>query len=321
MVKIGSLKLQSNLILAPMSGITDLPFRILNRAFGAELEFVEMINVRSLGYKSKKTQQLLSTQGNDSPVGIQLLGSELSYIRKGLEIVARYRFEAIDFNAACPARKVTKRGEGASLLKDPAKLQKLLRFLVENCDLPVTVKIRSGWDAHTVNAVDVARYCQDAGIKALFIHGRTRAQEYSGQVDYGVIAKVKKALHIPVIASGDILSAPLAKKMLDETGCDGLLIARGALGNPWIFSEIRHYLQSGELSTRPSRDAIVDTMIRHFEACTDFYGPKVSPTIFRKFFGWYTKGFRKIRPLREESNRIKTAEAMRKIIERCRELS
>ncbi|MCX5697344.1 MAG: tRNA dihydrouridine synthase DusB [Candidatus Omnitrophica bacterium] len=312
-----NLKLRSRLILAPMSGITDLPFRLLNRRFGCELAFVEMINARSLGYKSKKTQRLLSTDAQDRPLGVQLLGKEPAYLLRALDILNSYKFDLLDFNAACPAPKVTKRGEGASLLKDPEKLGGILKLLVENSPVPVTVKIRLGWDKTESNTREIALAAQDAGIKAVFIHGRTKMQEYHGDVDYDVIAKVKKALRIPVIASGNIFSGELAKRMFDETGCDAVLIARGALGNPWIFREISYFLEHGKEPARPSVISIIEIMSGHLDACVGFYGEKAGVVIFRKFFSWYTKGFRKIRPLREGSSRAKTQETMREMIEAC----
>ena len=288
MLKIGSLKLKSNLILAPMSGISDLPFRMLNRKFGCELAFVEMIYVRSLGHKSLKTKQLLSTGSADRPLGVQILGSDEKFILRGLEVLGRYKFDILDFNAACPARKVTRRGEGASLLKDPQKIGPLLKLIVKNSAVPVTMKIRTGWDKDTVNAREVAKIAEDSGIDGLFIHGRNKTQEYSGKVDYAVISEVKKAVKIPVIASGDVFSPQLAKKMLDETGSDGLLLARGSFGNPWIFKETAHFLRYGNFLEKPEINLIVDTMLEHFADCVDFYGPRVSVTIFRKFFAWYT---------------------------------
>ena len=314
MLRIGSLKFKSNLILAPMSGVTDLPFRMLNRKFGCELAFVEMINARSLGHKSIKTQQLLTTNRQDKPLGIQLLGSEPKYIKRGLDILAKYKFDLLDFNAACPARKVIRRGEGASLLTEPKKLGSALKLLVNNSKVPVTVKIRIGWDKDNINAVEVAKVCQDAGVNAVFVHGRTRLQEYSGKVDYAVIGEVKNNLSIPVIASGDIFSAQLAKKMFDETGCDGILVARGALGNPWIFNQIRHFLQYGTPSDKPDVPTIVETMTHHFQSCVDFYGPRVGVTIFRKFFSWYTKGFHRVRPLREKACRANNEGEMLAVI-------
>ncbi len=193
MLKIGKLKLKSNLILAPMAGITDLPFRMLNRKFGCELAFIEMLNVRSISYKSRKTQQMLSSGPDDRPLGIQLLGKEPKYILRALDILKAYKFDVLDFNAACPAKKVVRRGEGASLMREPKQLNALLKLVVKNTKTPVTVKIRSGWDGNSRNAKEVALWAQDAGIKGLFIHGRTKMQGYSGGVDYRIIRKVKQA--------------------------------------------------------------------------------------------------------------------------------
>lgn len=315
MLEIGSLKLPSNLILSPMAGISDLPFRLLNRKFGAELAFVEMINARSLGYKSKKTRLMLSTNAQDKPLGVQLLGCEPNFIQRAMDILQKYEFDLLDFNAACPAKKVTRRGEGASLLKEPRKLQQLLKLVVKNSRVPVTVKIRAGQDKDSLNAEEAALYAQDAGISALFIHGRTKTQGYSGTVDYKIIKAVKNALAIPVIASGDILSAQLAKKMFDETACDGIAVARGSLGNPWIFKEIKEYLAHGKMISRPSPAEIMQTMLEHLGLCIDFYGERVGVVIFRKFMSWYTRGFRKIRPLREKSSRVKTREEIIKLSE------
>lgn len=308
MLKIGTLKLNSSLILSPMAGVSDLPFRLINRKFGCELAFNEMINARSLSYKSKKTKFMLSTSSQDRPLGIQLLGCEPDFIQRALDILKEYEFDLLDFNAACPAKKVTRRGEGAALLKDPKKLNKLLKILVKNSKTPVTAKIRLGWDKNSINAKEAALYAQDAGINGLFIHGRTKQQDYSGKVDYKTIKTVKDALEIPVIASGDLFSAQLAKKMFDETGCDGLAIARGALGNPWIFKEIQEFLVTGKIIPRPETGEIIKILLLHLDLCIDFYGERIGVVIFRKFISWYTKGFRKIRPLREKISRTKTKE-------------
>ena len=318
MLKIGSLKLKSNLILAPMAGISDLPFRMLNREFGAELAFVEMINCRSISHKSKRTESMLSPGPKEKPLGVQILGCEDKYILKALDVLKKYKFDILDFNAACPAKKVVRRGEGSALLKDPEKLCKILELVVKNSTLPVTAKIRIGWDKDSVNAREVALRAQEAGIKALFVHGRTKAQGYSGVVDYKVIANIKKVLDIPLIASGDVLSPQLAKKMFDETGADGLAVARGSLGNPWIFKEIKEYLEKGKIIPRPSVDEIIKTMLEHLNASVTFYGERNGVVIFRKFFGWYTKGISSIRPLREKSSRVKTKDEMGGIILKLR---
>lgn len=317
MLYIGKLKLHSNLILAPMAGISDLPFRMLNRRFGCELAFVEMINARSVSHNSKKTKQMLSTERLDKPLGVQLLGCELKYIEKALEVLNGYKFDILDFNAACPAKKVIRRGEGAGLLKEPGLLHKILRFIVKGSKVPVTVKMRTGWDELSVNALDVAMAAEDAGVAAIFIHGRTKIQGYSGSVDYQTIRKVKKSVNIPVIASGDVLSHNLARRMFDETRCDGILIARGSLGNPWIFKQVADFLKNGHEPAFPSLDEITSVMQEHLQSCVDFYGEKNGVIIYRKFFSWYTKGFRGIRPLREESNRIASQGAMVNLIKMC----
>lgn len=314
MLKIGNLKLKSNLILAPMAGVTDLPFRMLCRKFGAELAFVEMINCRSISHKSRKTKHMLSTAVKDKPLGVQILGCEEKYILKALDVLKAYKFDILDFNAACPAKKVVRRGEGAALLKDPRKLNKLLKLVVKNSKIPVTVKMRLGWDKDSVNARQVALCAQDAGVSGLFIHGRTKAQEYSGNVDYDTIAEVKKALSIPVLASGDVFSAELAERMLSRTNCDGLVIARGSFGNPWIFKEIKEFLKTGKLLAKPSRAKIIKVMLEHLGASIAFYQERNGVILFRKFFAWYTKGIRNIRPLREKCSRAKTRLEMETMI-------
>jgi len=257
---------------------------------------------------------MLNSNAKDKPLGVQILGCEEKFILKALEVLQGYDFDVLDFNSACPAKKVVRRGEGASLLKDPKKLNKLLKLVVKNSKLPVTVKIRIGWDKDSINARETALYAQDAGVSALFVHGRTRTQGYSGVVNYGVIRDIKKALHIPVIASGDVFSPQLAKKMFDETGSDALNVARGALGNPWIFKEIEEYMKKGVLLARPDVNEIVKIIYKHLEALIAYYGERNGVILFRKFFIWYTKGFKKIRPLREECSRAKTNDDMVKII-------
>ena len=315
MLKIGKLKLKSNLILSPMAGITDLPFRMLCRKFGAEMAFVEMINCRSISHKSRRTKQMLSSLVQDKPLGVQILGCEEQYILRSLEVLRGYEFDLLDFNAACPAKKVVRRGEGAGLLQDPKKFTKILKLIVKNSWLPVSVKIRAGWDKVLVNAREIALLAQDCGVNVLFLHGRTKAQGYSGQVDYNIIREVKKVLDIPLIASGDVFSGLLAKKMFDDTGCDGLAVARGSLGNPWIFKEIGEYLKTGRIISRPEENDVAKVMLEHLDSCLDFYGEKNGVVIFRKFYIWYTKGLSKVRRLREKSSRARTRWEVEKIIQ------
>jgi len=291
MLSIGNLTVVSPLVLAPMSGISDLPFRLINRSFGCGLAFTEMISANSLARKNKNTLKMLSSTMDERPLGIQIVGSDPEIIKMALNIIiSGNAFDIIDFNAACPVNKVVSKMEGAGLLREPVKLQNIMKVIVENTVLPVTVKIRSGWDETSVNAVDIALRAQDAGVSGLFIHGRTRMQGYRGTVDYNVIRKVKEALRIPVIASGDALTPGLIRKLFDETGCDGVAIARGALGNPWIFRETVGYLQSGTAPCRPDVFEITRIMKEHLALIIEFHGEKNGVILFRKFFSWYMRG-------------------------------
>lgn len=311
---IGKLKLKSNLILAPMAGISDLPYRMLNRKFGAELAFTEMVNARSLSYSNVKALEMLSSAKGDRPLGIQLVGNEPEYLNRAIEKLHKYKFDILDFNAACPERKVTAKGEGAALLKDLNKFKRLLKILVRESKWAVTVKIRAGWDRNNINARDAALYAEDAGVSAIFIHGRTRNQLYSGHVDYHVIREVKDAVRIPVIGSGDVLSGPLAKMMFDETGCDGILLARGALGNPWLFKEAEAYLKDGTIIERPSKDTVVKTIKCHLNSSVKCFGAKRAVPSFRKFFCWYTKGLDNVRPLRVAACAVESKKGMLEVI-------
>lgn len=299
MLKIGQTILPSTLILAPMAGISNSPFRLITREYGCGFAFTEMISASSLIRKIRNTARMLSSPEGDRPLGVQILGRDPEVISRAFDMLSDYSFEIIDFNAACPVNKVVVRGEGAGLLKEPAVLQKLLKIMVGKSNAPVTVKIRSGWDDSSVNAVDVARRVRDSGISGIIIHGRTRAQGYSGSVDYRVIREVKEALDIPVIASGDAFSPVLIKKLFDETGCDGVAIARGALGNPWIFREAEDYLKSGTVPRRPGIDEIAQTMKKHLGLNINYFGEQAGVMLFRKFYGWYTKGLaaKKLKPL------------------------
>jgi len=314
MLEIGKLKLKSKLILAPLAGVSDFPFRMLNRRFGCELAFTEMLNCRSLSYKSRKTKQMLQSHPKDRPLGTQLLGNEPKFILKALEVIQKYKFDIIDFNAACPTRKVVRRDEGAALLRNPKKINQLLRLIRKNTEVPVTVKIRMGWDRDSLDVRTLARLCEDSGIDGIFIHGRTKDQGYSGAVDYKAIREAKRAVKVPVIASGDILNPQLAQKMFDETGCDGLLIARGSLGNPWIFKQIGQFLKSSKIISRPKTKQIAKIMIKHLNMYVDFYGERNGVKIFRKYLIWYTKGLRSVRSFRAKISYIKTKDSTIDII-------
>jgi tRNA-dihydrouridine synthase B len=320
MLSIGKLSFSIPCILAPISGVSDLPFRMINRSFGAPLAFTEMIDVRALSALDKRTRHMLSSNAEDRPLGVQLLASDSKDIVEALKALESIEYDIIDFNAACPTPKVVRKGKGALLLREPRKLKEILEVLVRYAKTPVTVKIRSGWDIDSVNAREVARYAEDAGVSALFIHGRTKAQGYSGTVDYETIKEVSDTLTIPVIASGDNLSVPQIKKMFEKTGCDGVAIARGSFGNPWIFKDLIQFFQDGSIGSMPRVNARVEVMKCHLNLLVQHYGEQRALSIFHKFFIWYTKGIRKTRVLRDKAFRIETMEDLVALIGEFRKL-
>ncbi len=249
---------------------------------------------------------MLTSDPIDRPLGVQLVGNDDTYILRALEMLDGYDFDLLDFNAACPAPKLTRKGMGAALLREPDRLGEILEILVEWSPVPVTVKIRSGWDEHSVNARDVALRAEAAGVSALFIHGRTKVQGYSGTVDYGVIKDVKESIRIPVIASGDNMTIESVQAMFAATGCDGVAIARGCLGNPWLFSELRSLFEGGLPVKKPSAGEIVEVMRDHLALVTEHYGERKGVSSFRKFFIWYTRGLAGVKPLRDSAFRAET---------------
>lgn len=317
MISIGNVMINSPLILSPMAGISDLPYRLIHRSLGCKFAFTEMLSITALAYKNIATMQRLSSDEDDRPLGVQIVGRDPEILKRALDTLSEYNFDTIDFNAACPVKKVASKGKGAGLLREPEKFQELLKLIVRNTDRPVTAKIRSGWDDTSVNAVEIAKRAQDAGVKGLFIHGRTKMQGYSGTVDYKIIREVKGALEVPVIASGDALTSVLIKRMFDETGCDAVAAARGALGNPWIFRETEAYLKSGVLPARPGVDEIAQTMKDHFNLIIRDAGEKAGIIRFRKFFAWYTKGL-PVRKLKVRAFRAGTPEEMLQLIDEIR---
>lgn len=314
MLSFGSLRLESPLILSPMAGISDLPYRIINRSFGCRFAFTEMISANSLVHTGRQTAKMLASSDEDRPLGVQLVGSSPEVIERALHVLSAYPFDLLDFNAACPVRKVVTQGQGAGLLREPRRLQEILRLIVRKSPFPVTVKIRAGWDEDSVNAVEIARMAEDAGVSGLFIHGRTRVQGYAGRVDYTVIRKVKEALSVPVIASGDALSAELILKLMDETGCDGVAVARGALGNPWIFPETISYLRDRTLIPRPAVAEVLSVMKEHLSLLAAFHGERTGVVQFRKFFIWYTRGL-PVKRLKERAFRAASCEDMLALID------
>ncbi|MDI6731321.1 MAG: tRNA dihydrouridine synthase DusB [Candidatus Margulisbacteria bacterium] len=313
MVKIGSQNIDANIFLAPMSGCTDLPCRLISRDYGAKFCFYEMIDAHSLIYKSVKgDSEYFKTTHNDWPIAGQLLGADEETMLKAAKIFLSLRkLSFLDINAACPVKKVIKKKAGATLLKNPTQLNKIIKTLATKLDLPITVKLRIGYTkADNKEIVKIAKDCQKHGASAIFIHGRTQKQGYSGEVNYQAIAAVKEAVNIPVFGSGNIFTPELAKKMLDETGCDGIMVARGALGNPWIFRGIEQYLQTGTVLPAPSREERLKAMRIHLNYILQYKHPKNMIGFLRKIAIWYTKSFPNASKMRQEIGEMKSVEEL-----------
>lgn len=316
---IGDFALPSRLILSPLAGVSDLPFRLIAREHGCAFAFAEMISAAALARDSARTHRMLRTDPADAPLGVQLFGADPGTVARAAEILCSARPPALlDFNAACPVRKVVRRGEGAALLKDPPALAAILRAMTSRATVPVTVKIRAGWDAASPPAREIALRAREAGVDAVFIHGRTMRQGYAGPVDYASIRGAVEALDIPVIASGDTFSPALVKRMFDETGCAGVAIARGSLGNPWIFAAAEELLAGRAVPPRPGTGAVADTMARHLDLCCAHYGEPKGTTVFRKHFAWYTRGIAGAKPLKERAFKATAREEMRRLVDEVR---
>jgi tRNA-dihydrouridine synthase B len=302
-VKIGNVRLANQVIAAPMAGITDKTFRILAKEAGCGLVYTEMVSDQALLYGNVKTGAIMDIAGETGPVAVQIFGSEPDYMSRAAAIVESRGAALIDINMGCPTPKIVKNGEGCALMREPERAVRIVKAVVERVKLPVTVKMRKGWDEKTVNAVELAQAVAEAGAAAITIHGRTRAQFYSGKADWSIIRAVKEAVKVPVIGNGDIWSPDDARAMLEETGCDAVMIGRASLGNPWIFSRTVHFLKCGELLPGPRPMAR-----RHLELLVQFKGERVAVWEMRKHAAWYTKGLRGAARLRDLINKARSRE-------------
>jgi tRNA-dihydrouridine synthase B len=298
-----------------MAGVSDLPFRLIAREFGCPLAFTEMVNAHALGLTNRKTLRLLLSSPLDRPLGVQLLAREPEHLLAALAALDDHSYDVVDLNAACPVRKVTRKGEGAALLKEPEILSRLVKTMVDRSPVPVTVKIRTGWDQQSINATEIAQRIADAGAHAICVHGRTKSQGYSGASDLHSIRAVKAAVPIPVIASGDIFSARAAIHAMEETGCDAVMVARGGLGNPWIFPEVSALCRGETIPARPGLEELRSIMNRHLDMSVEHHGEKVGVLNFRKFFIWYTKGLKNARLLRPKVVLVTTIDETKGLIE------
>lgn len=312
---IGNVELDNNLILAPMAGVTDLPFRLLCKEQGCAVMYTEMVSAKAILYKNRNTVSLMEVHEKERPVALQLFGSDPEIVSSMAAQVEDGPYAWIDINMGCPVPKVVNNGEGSALMKNPKLAEELLTALVKKVKKPVTVKFRKGFDDAHVNAVEMAKIAESCGVAAVAIHGRTREQFYSGKADWEIIRRVKEAVKIPVIGNGDIFTPQDARRMLDETGCDGLMIARGAKGNPWIFSRTLHYLDTGELLPPPGKDEIREMLLRHAELQVQYKGEYLGIREMRKHLAWYTAGLPHSSALRNDVNQAETWEEFRELVE------
>ena len=307
-MKIGNIEIENCLALGPMAGVTDLPFRLLCKEMGCNMLYTEMVSAKAILYKNKNTKELLNIDKNEHPVGVQLFGSDPDIMAQIAAQVEEGECDFIDINMGCPVPKIVNNGEGSALLKQPKLVEEILTKMVKAVNKPVTVKIRKGFENGTVYAVEIAKIAESCGVSAIAVHGRTREQYYSGKADWDVIKDVKKAVKISVIGNGDIFSAEDAKAMKEYTGCDGLMVARGARGNPWIFREIKEYLENGNVIDKPTINDIREMIIRHAKMLVNYKGEYTGIREMRKHIAWYTAGLPHSAELRRMCNQIETME-------------
>lgn len=316
-LRIGSVVLPNNLILGPMAGVTDLPFRLLCKEQGAGLLCMEMVSAKAILYKNKNTEALLAIDPRETPVSLQLFGADPDIVSRIAHAIEDRPFDILDINMGCPVPKIVNNGEGSALMKNPALAEEIIAKTVKAIRKPVTVKIRKGFDDNQVNAVEMAKAAEAAGAAAIAVHGRTREQYYSGKADWDIIRHVKEAVSIPVIGNGDLQTAEDVIAMEEQTGCDGFMIARGARGNPWIFQQILHYFETGEKLPKPSMQEMVDMILRQAAMMVEQKGEYIGIREIRKHAAWYTSGYPNSSLLRGKINSVETYEELKTLL--CRE--
>lgn len=303
-LQIGNVTLKNNLILAPMAGVTDLPFRLLCKEQGAGLLCMEMVSAKAILYKNKNTEELLTIDPRENPVSLQLFGSDPDIISEIAKQMEDRPFDILDINMGCPVPKVVNNGDGSALMKNPKLAGEIIEKTVRAIQKPVTVKIRKGFDDDHVNAVEMAHIAEESGAAAVAVHGRTREQFYSGKADWDIIRQVKERVSIPVIGNGDLLTAEDVIAMEKQTGCDGFMIARGAEGNPWIFRQILHYFETGEQLPKPDFSEMTEMLLRHAKMQLEFKGEYTGIREIRKHAAWYTAGYKNSSRLRGRINEV-----------------
>ena len=311
--KIGNINIEGGLCLGPMAGVSDLPFRHLCKEMGASLLVTEMVSAKAIYFKNKNTEPLMKIDKGEHPIALQLFGSDPDIIAKMAASIEERDFDIFDFNMGCPVPKIVNNGEGSALMKNPKLVEEILTKLVKSVKKPVTLKIRKGFNDDNINAVEIAKIAEASGVSAVAVHARTREQYYSGKADWSIIKAVKSNLGIPVIGNGDVVDGKSAKEMYEYTGCDGIMIARAARGNPWIFKEIRGYLK-GEIIEKPEKDEIVDMILKHCKLQMQYDDEIMAIRKMRKHVAWYTHGMKGSSALRDRVNHVERYDELERLL-------
>ena len=313
-LRIGNTILENNVILAPMAGVTDLPFRLLCREQGAGCVVTEMVSAKAILYNNRNTKELMQIHPQERPAAIQLFGSDPDIMAQIAARIEDGPYDFIDVNMGCPVPKVVNNGEGSALMKNPKLVGEIVKKVASSIQKPLTVKIRKGFTEDCVNAVEIAKIIEDAGAAAVAVHGRTREQYYSGRADWDIIRRVKEAVSIPVIGNGDVDSPESAKRLLEETGCDGIMVGRAARGNPWIFSRIRSYLENGTIPDEPAASDVREMILKHARLQLEYKGEYTGMREMRKHVAWYTAGMPHSACVRRKVNEIETYEQLEELV-------